>query len=71
MLKIMVNAQAKARSENNPIQPCSPEGKPEKDRHACLKKYKNRKHGTKVHRREKCNTAKSLYQVSRDIKSEV
>jgi hypothetical protein len=28
----MVNAQAKARGENNGTQPCSPEGKPEKDR---------------------------------------
>jgi len=38
---------SEARSENDHIQPCSP------------KKYKNRKHCTKVHPGEECNTAKS------------
>jgi hypothetical protein len=65
MSKTMVNAQANARG-NNAMQPCSPEGKPEKDRHARLKEYKNRTHCTKVHPREECNTVKSLSEVLKD-----
>jgi len=66
MSKTMVNAQANARGENNAMQPCSPEGKPEKDRHARLKEYRNWTDCTKVHPREECNTVKSLSEVLKD-----